>query len=620
MAGKAEGRGSGRRVRGLLLFLVLCSCGGGGGGSAESTITVNDPDFRGASADGLLSLSEAIELATGRRILADLTLPEREQIRGTPGRGKRDVIRFQAGLRSVQLRRTDEPSGSLLPRLDDPGDSIVGNGTVLDARLMDGIPQRGGDPWPLFTDTFFGTTDAAPLLVVDASDITVRGLVVENFPGPAILVRGARQRQNVEIADNVVRGPGRNTSASGILVVAGPNRSDFRLADVRITGNVLSRVSTGILAVAGSSVGAGGAARFNVLEGVDISENRFEDVLRGVVVAAAQAAAGGQASDNRLVAVTVRSNEFLATLDAGIRGGASILLDGGVAAANSTEQVLVRDNAFDGSADPGRENVAMAFVTTRVVSRGASEEDLFREILVEENVVEGYETGALFAAADADRCGEGCDLTENVLENVDLRGNAWRSTGTGVLVTAARSSEAAALVRENLVRRVRLEGERVESSATGLLATACFSRGLEPGAGVLGGTLDFPGRGRAGQLRGNDLLDVEFRDGVVEGETPVMLHGGLAVDTDDDVADCTHTKVRIRRSELVSAGPELLLVGGRVVGGGSVRQCVLRDVESRENRTDRGTSVALSILDQAAEDGAPPDSVRDNFVDDVRRN
>jgi hypothetical protein len=131
----------------LVVAALAGACGDRPPVRAGAVLIVDGDDFRGATGDGALSLTEAIEVAGGTLDPAALDAAERARISGRPGRGRHDGVRFAPGL-VVRLRRVDAPVDAILPPLTDPGDAIDGAGAVLDAgprQHLAGGTYRHGD-------------------------------------------------------------------------------------------------------------------------------------------------------------------------------------------------------------------------------------------------------------------------------------------------------------------------------------------------------------------------------------------------------------------------------------------------------------------------------------------
>lgn len=194
----------------------------------RSEIVVNSPADPGELGDGLLTLREAMRLATGRLSTGSLGAGEMAQVSGTPGAASSDVIRFDpvvfprevpvsirvlpptAGPGPSPTPPPGDPVGTVrssLPRLSTGDDVIDGTGhrVVLEASV--GALEAGGTP------LFDG-------LVIDSAGNAVRGLEIRGFKTAVALVGdatgnvlgGAAPGEGLTVANNiagfVLRGAG----------------------------------------------------------------------------------------------------------------------------------------------------------------------------------------------------------------------------------------------------------------------------------------------------------------------------------------------------------------------------------------------------------------------------
>jgi hypothetical protein len=128
----------------VLLMLAFYACGGG---QSNSTIVV-DSTADSEGRDGLVTLREAILLATGQLAVADLDPGEADNVRGGPGAESEDTIVFD-----VAVFPPSEPTtvllASSLPSLATGGDSVDGSqaGVIVDAasKMFDCFPVSSAD-------------------------------------------------------------------------------------------------------------------------------------------------------------------------------------------------------------------------------------------------------------------------------------------------------------------------------------------------------------------------------------------------------------------------------------------------------------------------------------------
>jgi len=192
-----------------------------------ATLLVNDSDAVGRLGDHRLSLAEAIRLANGSLALSQLSSAERRRVRGIPGLGKSDRIRFsvEGGAIRFPVQITKKPDSdfavlqtkSLMPVL-------VGN----DSDEIDGKGVR-------FTN---GPDEAAPLggaaLVVESSNFTIRNTTFERFVDGLIFrpAAGSDGMANVRVINNrFLKGGGVGFTG----VSAGQERSALR--NILVEGN-----------------------------------------------------------------------------------------------------------------------------------------------------------------------------------------------------------------------------------------------------------------------------------------------------------------------------------------------------------------------------------------------
>ncbi len=160
-------------VAGLSLLLVLLSCGDGGG---VPTIVV-DSTADTNSRDGLVTLREAISLATGELVVADLDSEEADNVSRQPGADSSDTITFDP---------------SVFPAAD--GDTIT---------LADSLP-------PLSTGTDIidgfeagviidGVDYKFECIVISSNDNALKGLQIKNCLVGVMINTGAQ--------GNVIGGP-----------------------------------------------------------------------------------------------------------------------------------------------------------------------------------------------------------------------------------------------------------------------------------------------------------------------------------------------------------------------------------------------------------------------------
>jgi hypothetical protein len=126
----------------LSLALIVAACGGGGGDTSgtpseppaipeeEGATLVVSSDLDTVEQDGVLTLREALLLATGELSAADLDEGEKGQVDGNPGAERADTVLLDESIFSTQepgvITLTEE-----LPVLSTGGDSVNGMGGVV---------------------------------------------------------------------------------------------------------------------------------------------------------------------------------------------------------------------------------------------------------------------------------------------------------------------------------------------------------------------------------------------------------------------------------------------------------------------------------------------------------
>ncbi|WP_081570324.1 hypothetical protein [Sphingobium herbicidovorans] len=289
-----------------LVIVVGALCGAGAAAAGQdtskasgATLLVNDSDALGQQGDDRLALAEAIRLANGGLALAQLSVSERRQVRGVPGVGRADRIRFAVKERVVRfpLQIAKKPemdfavlqTKSFMPVLaGNGGDEIDGKGV----RFTNGPDDA--------TDTVNAQTltSGAPLggaaLVIESSDFTIRNAQFERFIDGLIFrpATGAASMTNVRVINNQFH-KGGGIAFSGVS--AGHERSALRniliegntfLGPAHFGGSFPSKLHTAIAVTGATAAVAKGAATAKdvVVEDVQISRNTVRAFAGGVQV------------------------------------------------------------------------------------------------------------------------------------------------------------------------------------------------------------------------------------------------------------------------------------------------------------------------------------------------
>ncbi|HYC24349.1 MAG TPA: hypothetical protein VEI94_16685 [Candidatus Bathyarchaeia archaeon] len=596
-----------------LAALAGSSCGDRGGAGAGAVLTVNDPDFQGTVGDSLLSLTEAIELATGALAPGALSAGERARISGRPGAGRPDRIRFAAGL-TIAVRAVPESVDSILPPLTDPGDAVEGLDVVIDGSAMGGQPQAGRQEAVFFTDLQNGTAAIASLLVVAASRVSVSGLTFANLPATAIVVVGSAGEgvEGVNIRGNTVRGLGRNTPSGGFSATAGVNASGNTLSDLTIADNQISDAA-GITVLTAIAIGAGQTAQQNRMARIHIRGNRIERPITGIIGYAATAQLGASALDNALDDLEISGNQIIENLDVGILTSTTQPLDSGPTARNLVQGVRIADNTLRSPPDFGRLNSGIYASGGQVFSGGTSDGDRFEGLTIERNVVDGYATGLQIYGGIAERCGSGSGTSNSSLSGARIHDNLWQNVTTGVLVVGGAAYEIGGSVQASQLTDVVLERETIAAREAGLVVSGSLANGLPLGAPCLACNREFPGYHLPGEERDNRLGGLVVRDSRIAATNPVVIFGGTMTQTEDTILASAVSDVTLE-GNTIDGAPGVIVGGGVVTGSGTVRDCTVDGVRLSGNHDAAGNPLQPIVVDEVATGGAPPASVSGNSV------
>ena len=369
-------------LAGVLLLLALLSCGGEkvpSGIVVDSTADTN-------SRDGVVTLREAILLATGELAVADLDSGEADNVGKRPGPDSSDRIIFDTSVFPASGGGTISPS-TPLPALSAGSDTIDG--------------YRAGI-------TIDGVNQSVECVVISSSDNAVKGLQIKNCLAGVVIQPGAQ--------GNVIGG-----SATGEGNVVSANDEGIVIGGAGADGNV----------VRGNLIGvdASGSSPLSNRNGVHIYAE-----ARGNIIGGSDPGDRNIISGNTGVGITIRGS-------ANIVQGNYIGTDasGTVAIPNGMEGIWIapggQDNIIGGSS-AGERNVI-------------SGNDLFGLSIsgldATGNVVKGNYIGvdASGSAALANRHGLVIDggAQNNVIGgSASGEGNVISANGTGLLIREASTS------------------------------------------------------------------------------------------------------------------------------------------------------------------------------------
>jgi titin len=366
----------------VLLLLALLSCGGEkvpSGIVVDSTADTN-------SRDGVVTLREAILLATGELAVADLDSGEADNVGKRPGPDSSDTIIFDPSVFPASGGGTISPA-TPLPALSAGSDTIDG--------------YRAGV-------TIDGVNQSVECVVISSSDNAVKGLQIKNCLAGVVIQPGAQ--------GNVIGG-----SATGEGNVVSANDEGIVIGGAGADGNV----------VRGNLIGvdASGSSPLSNRNGVHIYAE-----ARGNIIGGSDPGDRNIISGNTGVGITIRGS-------ANVVQGNYIGTDasGTGAIPNGMEGIWIapggQDNIIGGSS-AGERNVI-------------SGNDLFGLSIsglgATGNVVKGNYIGLDASGSAALANGHGLVIDGGAQNNViggsaSGEGNVISANGTGLLIREARTS------------------------------------------------------------------------------------------------------------------------------------------------------------------------------------
>lgn len=305
---------------GILAVAPLLSMACDGGGPAGPELVVNS-NADVVERDGVLTLREAILLATGGLSRSELDSQEAAQVPGDPGSASGDVIAFAMSFQG------EEAIGiaSMLPSLADGGDTI-------DASAVGGVVIDGGDRSFVCIEITSSGNALLGLQIVNChTGIMVRQAVEENRIGGSGASEGNVISGNVVGIElrgrkNVIQGNLIGVDASGATAMG----NEFEGIWITPVGRENS--------IGGSKPGEGNVISGNELFGVSI-DGAVGNVLQGNLIGLDSS--GSQAVGNR----------YGITIQAGATGnvvGGEALEERNVISANNTG-LLFRDPGTSGN-------------------------------------------------------------------------------------------------------------------------------------------------------------------------------------------------------------------------------------------------------------------------------
>ena len=367
------------------------------------------------------------------------------------------------------------------------------------------------------------------------------------------------------------------------------------------------------MVAAGGAIGEGRTARGCRLERITIARNRIERPLTAILAFAAQAALGSTSEDNLLADLEILDNHVDSPLDVGVLVSTTQPFASLTNRRNRIERARIAGNTIVAPPDLERGNTAFFVTAGEIFAGGDSLDDAFTGLVLEDNSAAGVATGLLLVAGDAERCGP-CAVRGNRLEGVMIRRNVWNVRETGFLMAAGSSFETAGLTSGNRLRDVVIEGEDITAGDVGLLVAGALASSLPLGGDFLAGSIRFPGYGEPAELSDNRLVGFTLRNSTVRAPTAVAIQG-CSVSRTEDVARASGIEAVVLEGNVIAGSSAAVTVlGGVVVGSGRAEGCEIAALTESGNTTPGGDPVAAIVVAEAAVEGAPADSVRDNSV------
>jgi hypothetical protein len=361
---------------GVLLLLALLSCGGEGGPPTIIVDSTTDTNSR----DGVLTLREAVLLATGGLAAADLDSGEANNVGKGVGADSSDIIVFDPSVFPV----SDGGSISLaepLPPLSTGRDTIDGTGASV---IVDGVSQ------------------SLECLTISSNENALKGLQIKNCLVGVTIQAGAQSN----VIGGSAAGEGNVISANDEGIIIGGAGADNNV----VKGNLIG-------------VDASGSAAMNNRNGVDIYGEARANMIGGTDPGDRNIISG-----NTGVGITIRGS-------ANIVQGNYIGTDasGTAAIPNGMEGIWIAPDAQDniiGGSSPQERNVISGndLFALNISGPGATG-----------NVVKGNYIGVDATGSAALANGHGLVISDGPQNNIiggsaPGEGNVISGNGTGVLI------------------------------------------------------------------------------------------------------------------------------------------------------------------------------------------
>ena len=203
-----------------------------------------------------------------------------------------------------------------------------------------------------------------------------------------------------------------------------------------------------------------------------------------------------------------------------------------------------------------------------------------------------------------------------MVENIQFHGNVWRNLQNGLIFEGHLANESAAVVQGNTVRNVTVTNEDIDVSGSALVLQGASAGAIDPNSGIIFSNIQFPGFHEPATITDGALIGATFSNNRIGGgPQSVVLIGGANLKTEDTVTGGIVEDITFEGNTILGSG--FSVIGGVATTSGIVTQSRVQHVSGSGNVGARGAAVAISIVDQLAVSGAPPDSVQGNSVADV---
>ncbi len=372
--------------------------------------------------------------------------------------------------------------------------------------------------------TLVGRSSAASTaFVIRSSRNTIRGLNLQTFPDAAIIFTCLdqfcedRTIQSTRIENNTFfspQGSGISVAPSGVRPADTPYVTDVGIDGLVITGNDFTVRDTGILlipgygglqhtsarnvtisnnriaAATGIEVAAGGQSAqpfysdFNLIDGLTIDNNKFEDNVTAISIVASD----WSGSFNTVHATRVTKNQFSGAKTAVMIATAANGIPQRLAEHNSIDDLAITGNTFlenetaiavSGSGVPDTAMTAVGFNSNTMTALTIDNNTITDYRLAAIRIRGAFISEAFGSAAATGNSIEGVVITNNVLQ-------ALQNTSPVGVSLIGGDAVSGGTAQRNSIRNVTLSGNRVQGPGVSLQLIG------GNGSQAKANTLDFP--------------------------------------------------------------------------------------------------------------------------------